>query len=92
MSSPPVRLPARRPAKASVGARSEHQAAIFTAFWSLAGRKHGLADSTTRLTVTKEARISRPLTRHCPCAREMGTFGFLEAPPRPLGSYGGGPA
>ena len=83
MPSSPARLPASPRAKLGVDARFEHQAAIFTAFWPLAGRKHGLADSTTRLPVTKEARISRPLTCECPCARRTTTANFLKFPPAP---------
>jgi hypothetical protein len=84
MPPPPARLPARRPAKAGVDARLEHQAATFTSFLPLAGRKHGLADSTTRLPVTKEARISRPLTCECPRARTFGEFIFFNPPPGPV--------
>jgi hypothetical protein len=84
MSSSPARLPASSRAKLGVDARFEHQAAIFTAFWPLAGRKHGLADSTTRLPVTKEARISRPLTCESPCARGS------RDPDRPLAIWYGG--
>jgi hypothetical protein len=81
MSSSPARLPASSRAKLGVDARFEHQAAIFTAFWPLAGRKHGFADSTTRLPVTKETRISRPLTCECPCARTSSELLFFDLPP-----------
>jgi hypothetical protein len=92
MSSSPVRLPARRPAKARVGARSERRAAHFTALLGpITGHAPRIAQRV-RIPVTPEGRKTRALTRRCPCAREMEARKKTTSPPGYLSATREAPA